>query len=67
MITPRIKPSAFWRRQASSDLFVQDRRQEKMGSFIANLAAMDELVDFAAVAAQVDSACPPEFDTNRHK
>ncbi|WAC71383.1 IS5 family transposase [Roseateles sp. SL47] len=58
MITPRIKPSAFWRRQASSDLFVQDRRQEKMGSFIANLAAMDELVDFAAVAAQVEAACP---------
>ncbi len=29
-----------------------------MGSFIANLAAMDELVDFAAVAAQVEAACP---------
>jgi len=58
MITPRIKRSAFWRRQPSSDLFVQDQRQDKMGGFIANLAAMDELIDFAAVATQVDAACP---------
>lgn len=58
MISPCIKPSAFWRRQPSADLFVQDQRQAKLGSFIANLAAMDELIDFAAVAAQVDSACP---------
>jgi len=58
MITPRIKPSAFWRRQASSDLFVQEQRQDKLGGFIANLAAMDELIDFAAVAVQVDAACP---------
>ena len=58
MITPRIKPSAFWRRQPSTDLFVQDQRQAKLGGFIANLAAMDELIDFAVIAAQVDSACP---------
>lgn len=58
MITPRIKPSAFWQQQPSSDLFVQEHRQDKMGGFIANLAAMDELVDFAAVAARVDAACP---------
>lgn len=58
MITPRIKPSAFWRRQPTADLFVQEQRQDKMGGFIANLAAMDELIDFAAVAAQVDAACP---------
>jgi IS5 family transposase len=58
MITPHIKPSAFWRRQASSDLFVQDQRQAKLGSFIANLAAMDELIDFVAIAAQVDAVCP---------
>jgi transposase, IS5 family len=58
MITPRIKPSAFWRRQASVDLFVQDQRQSKLGGFIANLAAMDELIDFAAIAAQVEAACP---------
>lgn len=58
MITPRIKPSAFWRRQPTADLFVQDQRQGKLGSFIANLAAMDELIDFAAIANQVDTACP---------
>jgi transposase, IS5 family len=58
MITPRIKPSAFWRRQPTADLFVQDQRQAKLGSFVENLAAMDELIDFAAVAAQVDTACP---------
>jgi IS5 family transposase len=58
MITPRIKPSAFWRRQPSADLFVQDQRQAKLGGFIANLAAMDELIDFSAIAVQVDAACP---------
>lgn len=58
MITPRIKPSAFWRRQPGGDLFVQDQRQAKLGGFIANLAAMDELIDFSAIAAQVDVACP---------
>ena len=58
MITPRIKPSGFWRRQPSVDLFVQDLRQTTLGSFIANLAAMDELIDFGVIAAQVDKACP---------
>ncbi|MCZ8236725.1 MAG: hypothetical protein O9335_16365 [Inhella sp.] len=93
MITPRIKPSAFWgtsrnllspngvviginnlrgvgrskfevsrsalwRRQPTADLFVQEQRQTKLGGFIANLAAMDELVNFAAIAAQVDATCP---------
>ena len=58
MITPRIKSSAFWRRQPTVDLFVQDQRQAKLGGFIANLAAMDELIDFGAVAAEVDAACP---------
>jgi transposase, IS5 family len=58
MITPRTKPSAFWRHQPSADLFIQDQRQTKLGGFIANLAAMDELIDFAAIAAQVDAACP---------
>jgi hypothetical protein len=32
MITPRIKPSTFWRRQATADLFVQDQRQAKLGA-----------------------------------
>jgi IS5 family transposase len=58
MIPPRIKPSAFWWRQPSVDLFVQDQRQSKLGSFIANLAAMDELIDFSVIAAQVDKTCP---------
>lgn len=31
MITPRIKPSAFWRRRPSTDLFVEGRRQAKLG------------------------------------
>ena len=55
LITPRIKPSAFWRRQAGADLFVQYQRQAKLGGFIANLAAMDELIDFTAITAQVDA------------
>jgi hypothetical protein len=58
MITPRIKPSAFFRCQASMGLFVQDHREAKLGGFIADLAAMGELIDFAAIAAQVDAACP---------
>lgn len=58
MITPRIKPSAFFRREPRSDLFVQDRREAKLGGFIANLAAMDELVDFAAIASEVDTVSP---------
>lgn len=57
MITPRIKPSTFWRHEAGADLFMQDHRQAKLGGFIANLAAMDELIDFVAIAAQVDAAC----------
>ncbi len=58
MTTPRIKPSSFWRSQPGADLFVQEQRQAKLGGFIANLAAMDELIDFAAIAARVDAACP---------
>lgn len=50
MITPRIKPSSFWRHQPGADLFVQDQRQAKLGGFIANLAAMDELIDFVGPA-----------------
>lgn len=58
MITPRTKPSAFFRREASKDLFVQDLREAKLGGFVANLAAIDGLVDFGAIAAEVDTACP---------
>ncbi len=58
MITPRIRPTSFWRRQPRGDLFVQEQRHAKLGGLIANLAAMGELIDFAAIAAQVDAACP---------
>lgn len=58
MTCARTHTASFWRRQPKSDLFVQDQRQAKLGGFIASLAAMDELIDFAAIAAQVDSACP---------
>lgn len=58
MITPRIKPSAFFARRPSTDLFVQERREGKLGSYVAKLAAMDELIDFAAIAVAVDQACP---------
>jgi len=58
MITPRIKLSSFGRRQASTDLFVQNDRQDKLGGFIADLAAMEELIDFAGVTARDDAACP---------
>ncbi|MFN3915886.1 MAG: IS5 family transposase [Aquabacterium sp.] len=61
MITPRIKPSAFWRRQPSADLFVQEQRQAELGGFVESLAAMDELIDFGAVAAQVERACPRPY------
>ncbi len=57
MITPRIKRSVFWRSQPGGDLFVQDQGQPKLGGLIANLAAMDELIDFSGIAAQVDAAC----------
>lgn len=54
MITPRIKPSGV----APTDLYVQGQRHAKFGGFIAGLAPMDGRIDFAAIAAQVDAACP---------
>jgi IS5 family transposase len=58
MITPRIKPSTFWSRQPVADLFVQEHRQAKLGSYVAKLASMDELIDFQSIAAEVDKTCP---------
>ncbi len=58
MITLRIKPSTFWSRQPVADLFVQEHRQAKLGSYVAKLASMDELIDFQAIAAEVDKTCP---------
>jgi IS5 family transposase len=40
------------------DLFVEEHRQAKLGAYVANLAAMDELINFGTVAAAVDAACP---------
>ncbi|MBI5270772.1 MAG: hypothetical protein HY856_13975 [Burkholderiales bacterium] len=50
------KPTAFFRRQPSADLFVQEHPEAKLAGFIANLAAMDDLIDFSAIAVQVDTA-----------
>ena len=58
MITPRIKPSAFFQEQPATELFVQEHRKAKLGSYVANLAAMDGLIDFGAVASAVDAASP---------
>lgn len=58
MITPRIKPSAFFQDRPEADLFVQEQRQAKLRGYVANLAAMDELIDFGALAAAVDAKCP---------
>ncbi|WP_058088113.1 IS5 family transposase [Aquabacterium parvum] len=58
MIPPRIKTSAFFQDQPATDLFVLEHRQAKLGSYVANLAAMDGLINFGSVAAAVDAACP---------
>lgn len=58
MITPRIKPSSFFPEQAADDLFVVQQLKAKLEGFVQSLAAMDELIDFAAMAGAVDKACP---------
>jgi IS5 family transposase len=58
MITPRIKPSSFFPEEATDDLFVAQQRKAKLEGYVQTLAAMDELIDFAAMAAAVDKACP---------
>jgi len=58
MITPRIKPSSFFPEEAADDLFVAQQRKAKLEGYVQTLAAMDELIDFAAMAAAVDKACP---------
>lgn len=37
--------------------FVSAVHKDELGGFIANLAAMDELIDFAAVVSQIDATC----------
>ena len=58
MITPRIKPSSFFPEEAADDLFVAQQRKAKLEGYVQTLAAMDDLIDFAAMAAAVDKACP---------
>lgn len=67
MITPRIKSSSFFpEEEAVGDLFLGRQRKAKLEGYVQTLAAIDALVDFTAMAAAVDAACPrsPEFDTN---
>lgn len=52
------KLSKFWRVAAPTDLFVQEQRAAKLDGFVGKLAAIDELVDFAAIATAVEAACP---------
>lgn len=57
MIAPRTN-SSFFARQSDADLFVEEQRISKLQSHVATLARMAELVDFPAIAASVDAACP---------
>jgi IS5 family transposase len=42
----------------SGDLFVAEQRDRKLGAYVADLVKMGELVNFDAVAAAADQACP---------
>ena len=53
-----IKPSSFFPEEAADDLFLAQQRKAKLEGYVQTLAAMDELIDFAAMAAAVDNACP---------
>ncbi len=57
MITARTN-SSFFSRQPDADLFIEAQRISKLRSYVATLARMAELVDFPAIAASVDAACP---------
>lgn len=50
-------PSSLFQHRPADDLFVQQSRQSRLTSYVANLAAMDQLVDFSAVSAAADAAC----------
>lgn len=58
MITPRIKPSSFFPDETADDVLVAKQRRAKLEGYVQTLAAMDELIDFGAMAAAVDKACP---------
>jgi hypothetical protein len=57
MITPCVKPLSFFPEEAADDLFMAQQRKAKLEGYMQTLAAMDELIDFAAMAAAVDKAC----------
>jgi IS5 family transposase len=50
--------SSFFPEEAADDLFVVQQRKAKLEGYVQTLAAMNELIDFAAMAAAVDKACP---------
>lgn len=54
----QLSRSSLFRSRPAEDLFVQQSRESRLTSYVVNLAAMDGLVDFAAVSAAVDQACP---------
>jgi IS5 family transposase len=58
MISPRIKPSSFFPEDIPDDMFVVQRRKAKLEGYVQTLSAMDALIDFSAMAAAVDEACP---------
>lgn len=57
MIAPRTNSSLF-SRQPDAGLLVEEQRISKLQSYVATLARMAKLVDFPAIAASVDAACP---------
>lgn len=58
MISPCIKPSVFFPEEVPDDMFVLKQRKAKLEGYVQTLAAMDELIDFSAMAGAVDTACP---------
>ena len=58
MITPRTKPLSFLADEAANELFVVQQGKAKLEGYVQTLAAMDELIDFAVMAAAMDKACP---------
>ena len=49
---------AFFEAAPAQDLFVQEQRQAKLLDYVGALAGIDELFDFAAMAAKLDEVCP---------
>ncbi|MEF9386004.1 hypothetical protein ACQUJT_24275 [Ralstonia pseudosolanacearum] len=60
MIAQRTDSSLFTR-QPDADLSVQEQRINKLQRYVATLARIAELVDFAAIAVSVDNACPGQI------